>query len=143
MRGDLEWGTIPGLVRYAAERFPDLEALVDGELRLTFPQLAAAVTESAAAAIAAGVEAGDRAAIWAPNVAEWVIAALGLLSAGAVLVPLNTRFKGREAADILARSGCKLLFCVNGFLGNDYTVDASRRRAARAPRTPGDHHPSR
>lgn len=122
MRGDLQWGTIPGLVRYSAEQFPDLEALVDGALRLTFPELHAAVGESAAAAIAAGVEAGDRAAIWAPNIAEWVIAALGLLTAGAVLVPLNTRFKGREAADILARSRAKALFCVNGFLGNDYVA---------------------
>jgi acyl-CoA synthetase (AMP-forming)/AMP-acid ligase II len=122
VRGDLEWGTIPGLVRYSAEEFPDLEGLVDGDLRLTFPQLAEAVDRSAAAAIAAGLEVGDRAAIWAPNIAEWVIAALGLLSAGAVLVPLNTRFKGREAADILTRSRAKVLFCVNGFLGNDYVA---------------------
>jgi acyl-CoA synthetase (AMP-forming)/AMP-acid ligase II len=122
MRGDLQWGTIPGLVRYSADEFPDLEALVDGDSRLSFPELATAVDAAAAAAMAAGVEAGDRAAIWAPNVAEWVVAALGLLTAGAILVPLNTRFKGREAADILARSRAKLLFCVNGFLGNDYVA---------------------
>jgi acyl-CoA synthetase (AMP-forming)/AMP-acid ligase II len=122
VRGDLEWGTIPGLVRYSAERFPDLEGLVDGDLRLTFPQLAEAVEGSAAAAIAAGLERGDRAAIWAPNIGEWVIASLGLLSIGAVIVPLNTRFKGREAADILTRSRAKALFCVNGFLGNDYVA---------------------
>jgi acyl-CoA synthetase (AMP-forming)/AMP-acid ligase II len=122
VRGDLEWGTIPGLVRASAGRFPDVEALVDGDTRLTFPQLAAAVDESAAAAVAAGLAPGDRAAIWAPNIAEWVVAALGLLATGAVLVPLNTRFKGREAADILGRSRARILFCVNGFLGNDYVA---------------------
>jgi acyl-CoA synthetase (AMP-forming)/AMP-acid ligase II len=120
MRGDLEWGTIPRLVRVAGERYPGVEALVDGEVRLTFPQLAEAVGESTRAAMAAGLEAGDRVAIWAPNTAEWVIAALGLLSAGAVLVPLNTRFKGHEAAYILGKSRARALFCVNGFLGTDY-----------------------
>ncbi len=119
-RGDLEWGTIPRLVRVAGERFPGLEALVDGNTRLTFPQLAAEVERSARAAMAAGLEPGDRVGIWAPNSAEWVITALGLLSAGAVLVPLNTRFKGHEAAYILGKSRARALFCVNGFLGTDY-----------------------
>jgi HIP---CoA ligase len=120
MRGDLEWGTIPRLVRLAGERYDGLEALVDGDLRLTFQQLAAAVAESARAAMASGIEPGDRVAIWAPNIAEWVLAGLGVLSAGAVLVPLNTRFKGAEAGYILAKSRARTLFCVNGFLGNDY-----------------------
>ena len=58
--------------------------------------------------------------IWSPNCAEWVIAALGAVGAGALLVPLNTRFKGAEAAYILRRSGARLLFTVEGFLGTDY-----------------------
>ena len=70
--------------------------------------------------MAAGITPGDRVAIWAPNMAEWVLAALGLLGAGAVLVPLNTRFKGPEAAYVLKRSGAKALFTVRGFLGIDY-----------------------
>ena len=74
------------------------------------------------AAMAGGIRPGDRAAIWAPNCGEWVIAALGLLSAGAVLVPLNTRFKGEEAAYILGKSGARTLFTVNGFLGTDYAA---------------------
>ena len=60
----------------------------------------------AAALIATGIEPGDRVAIWAPNCWEWVVALLGLQSAGAALVPLNTRYKGVEAADILRRSRC-------------------------------------
>ncbi|HSS12208.1 MAG TPA: FadD3 family acyl-CoA ligase [Acidimicrobiales bacterium] len=122
VRGDLEWGTIPRLVRVAAERYLDVEALVDGAMRLTFADLADAVVEATGAAISAGIEPGDRAAIWAPNSGQWVIAALGLLSAGAVLVPLNTRFKGQEAAYILGKSGARALFTVNGFLGTDYVA---------------------
>ena len=120
MRGDLEWGTIPRMVRASAERYPDLEALVDGPTRLTFPELSDAVDRATGAVMAGGIRPGDRAAIWAPNCGEWVIAALGLLSAGAVLVPLNTRFKGEEAAYILGKSGARALFTVNGFLGIDY-----------------------
>lgn len=120
MRADEQWGTIGRLVMASAERFPEVEALVDGDLRLTFPQLRDAVVEAARAHIAAGVGPGDRVAIWAPNIAEWVISGLGAVTAGAVLVPLNTRYKGTEAADIIRRSGASVLLCVNGFLGNDY-----------------------
>ena len=120
MRGDLEWGTIPRLVRSAASRFGDAEALVEGQLRLTFAELSAAVDGSAAAAIAAGLEPGDRAAIWAPNVSEWILAALGVLAAGGVVVPINTRFKGDEAAFVLNASKARLLFTISGFLDTDY-----------------------
>ena len=71
--------------------------------------------------MAAGIEPGDRVAIWAPNLHEWILAAIGLQSAGAVLVPLNTRYKGGEAAYILNKSGARILCTVAGeFLGNDY-----------------------
>jgi acyl-CoA synthetase (AMP-forming)/AMP-acid ligase II len=70
--------------------------------------------------VAAGLEARDRVAIWAPNCAEWMLAALGALRAGAVVVPLNTRFKGGEAAYILRSSGAVVLMTVRGFLGLDY-----------------------
>ncbi len=120
MRADEQWGTIGRLVMASADRFPEVEGLVDGDLRLTFPQLRDAVVDAARAHIAAGVGLGDRVAIWAPNIAEWVISGLGAVMAGAVLVPLNTRYKGIEAADIINRSGASVLLCVEGFLGNDY-----------------------
>ena len=70
--------------------------------------------------MAAGVGARDRVALWAPNCAEWMLAALGILRAGAVLVPLNTRFKGGEAAYIVRDAGAATLVTVRGFLGTDY-----------------------
>jgi HIP---CoA ligase len=125
-RGDLQWGTIPGLVEDAAARFGEAEALVDMHgpqgttTRLTFDQLADEVAAATRAVVANGIDRGDRVAIWAPNCAEWVIAALGAVGAGALLVPLNTRFKGAEAAYILRESGARMLFTVEGFLGTDY-----------------------
>jgi acyl-CoA synthetase (AMP-forming)/AMP-acid ligase II len=119
-RADLIWGTVPRLVEDAALRHGDTEALVDGELRLTYAQLALEVDRYARGFVVAGVGAGDRAAMWAPNCAEWMLAALGLLRAGAVLVPLNTRFKGGEAAYIIRDAGASTLVTVRGFLGADY-----------------------
>ncbi len=120
MRADLEWSSVARLGSAAGERFGDHEAIVDGGTRLSFAALAERGAEAARAFAAAGVEPGDRVAFWAPNCHEWVIALLGVHQAGAVLVPLNTRLRGTEAADILRRSGSKLLCTVAGFLGNDY-----------------------
>jgi acyl-CoA synthetase (AMP-forming)/AMP-acid ligase II len=119
-RADLRWGTIPAAAVDAIARGGDFEALVDGDLRWSWRDLGVAVDASAKAFVAAGIEIGDRVALWAPNCAEWVVALLGLQSAGAVLVPLNTRFKGAEAADIIGRSRARILVTVDGFLGNRY-----------------------
>ena len=112
--------TTPELVGMAADRWPAAEALVDGRIRLTFRQLHEAVDRSTGAALAAGVEPGDRVAIWAPNSWEWVVAALGVHGAGGIIVPMTTRYKGGEAASILASAGARLLFTVPEFLGVDY-----------------------
>jgi acyl-CoA synthetase (AMP-forming)/AMP-acid ligase II len=121
--------TVPAVLERAARRFGDREALVDGDLRLTFAQLADAVDEASRAIIASGVQPGDRVAIWAPNMAEWAIAALGVHRSGAAVVPLNTRFKGEEAAYILQASGARMLFTVTDFLDTDYVALLGDRSA--------------
>jgi HIP---CoA ligase len=124
VRGDREWGTIPRLLRSSADRFSAREAIVDVSdgTTLSFTGLAAAAHDAARAFMSLGIERGDRVAIWAPNIWEWVVAALGLQSAGGVLVPLNTRFKGREAAYILGKSRAKALVTITGFLDTDYVA---------------------
>ena len=112
--------TIPSTLARAARMWPDVSALEDGDKTFTFQELEAAAQEACRSFIAAGVERGDRVAIWAPNSWRWEIAALGLQSAGAVLVTLNTRFKASEAAYVLEKSGAKLLFTMGDFLGMNY-----------------------
>ncbi len=114
--------TIPATLARAVERYGSSEALVDESLRLDYPALAARVDEAARGLIASGIVPGDRVGIWAPNIAEWVIASLAVHTTGAALVTLNTRFKGHEAAYILAKSGARMLLTVNGFLGFDYVA---------------------
>lgn len=115
--------TIPGAVLDAAERFGAALAVEEDDVRLSFSELADAGIAAARGFIAAGIEPGDRVAIWAPNIHEWILAAIGLQSAGATLVPLNTRLKKGEAAYILNKSGAKLLCTVTDFLGVDYVAE--------------------
>jgi len=142
------WRTIPEMVLSAADRFGDAEAIVDygdnpvgvdygdnpvgvdygdnpvgaGPLRLTFTQVVDRIRCAAGAFADLGITKGDRVAIWAPNCAEWIIAAFGLWTAGGVLVPVNTRFKPPEAADVIGRSGAKAVLVRHGFLGQDYSL---------------------
>jgi acyl-CoA synthetase (AMP-forming)/AMP-acid ligase II len=116
------WETLPELVAGAADRFGDAEAVVDGPLRLSFTELAERIRCAAGAFAELGIDKGDRAAVWAPNSAEWIIAAFGLLTAGGVLVPVNTRFKSEEAGDIITRSGAKAVLVQQGFLGVEYSA---------------------
>ena len=112
--------TTPELVLQAAARFGGRIAIEDGAVRLSFAELADRAIGAARAFLAAGIAPGDRVAIWAPNLWEWIVAALGLQAAGAVLVPLNTRLKGREAGYILRKSRARILLTVGEFLGARY-----------------------
>lgn len=112
--------TLPEVIQAAAARWPDHAAIVEGEQRLSYAQLAQHSDRVARALIALGIDPGDRVAIWAPNLHEWILAACGIHAAGAVLVPINTRMKGPEAAEMLARSGARALICIGEFLGQHY-----------------------
>jgi acyl-CoA synthetase (AMP-forming)/AMP-acid ligase II len=120
VRSEVTWPTIPAMVRDAAHRFADEDAVVDGDRRVGFAELSELVSGAARSLVAAGFEPGDRASVWAPNSLEWIVAALGITTAGGVLVPVNTRFRGAEAAYVLDRSRARFLFTVRGFLDTDY-----------------------
>lgn len=112
--------TIPGALGLAARLHPGRDAVVDGGVRLTWARLDDRVRTAVKSLIALGIRPGDRIAVWAPNSHRWVVAALAAASAGAVLVPVNTRYRGAEASWLLERGGVRLLFVENGFLGKDY-----------------------
>jgi len=106
----------------AAEQWGDLPALLEDGHVWSFTTLWAQCQCAASALIERGVSRGDRIAIWAPNCRQWIVAAIGAMIAGAAIVPLNTRLKGREAGDILRRTRARLLFTVEDFLGIDYVA---------------------
>ena len=118
-RDDRQPRTIPDVLDQAAKDYRDDEALVDGTTRLSFGQLAERVDIMARALVGSGIEPGDRVALWAPNSAEWVITSFAVYAIGAVLVPLNTRYRGEEAGHVLRTSRARLLFAVTDLLGSD------------------------
>ena len=112
--------TLPALLAHAVATHAERPFVRDGDRSMDFLQLDAARRRVARAMLGHGIRRGDRVAIWAPNRLDWILAATGAQSIGAIMVPLNTRLKGAEAAYILNRSGARLLFTVSSFAGNDY-----------------------
>lgn len=112
--------TIPRLVQQAALQYGKHTAIEEEGQVISYAELESIRQQATAAFMAAGLQHGDRVAIWAPNVREWIYAALGAHSVGAMIVPVNTRMKGSEAGYVLRASGAKVLCTVAGFLGFDY-----------------------
>ena len=81
-----------------------------------------------------GVGPGDRVALWLPNVPAYPILYFACTRLGAIAVAVNTRFRAVEVADIVGRSGAKVLACAPGFPPHRFPVDPGRRRSA-GPRT--------
>jgi HIP---CoA ligase len=113
--------TIPALVLDAASEAPQAEAVVDGQVRLTFGDLRDHAMQVARALLSEGIEPGDRVSIWAPNSWRWIVTVLGASLAGAVVVPINTRFRGPEARDVLERAEIRWLFVEDGFLDTSFS----------------------
>ncbi|WP_091117034.1 class I adenylate-forming enzyme family protein [Geodermatophilus dictyosporus] len=102
--------SVVAMLRTSVERDPGGEAVVelDGP-RLTFRELWDAAARVSGGLRAAGVQRGDRVAIRLGNGADWVLAFFGTLMAGAVAVPVNTRFTDAEAQYVVDDSGARVV----------------------------------
>ncbi|CAA9241781.1 MAG: hypothetical protein AVDCRST_MAG57-1526, partial [uncultured Blastococcus sp.] len=99
------------MFRSVVDRRPDGEALVElGGERVTYRQLWDRAARVAGGLRAAGVQPGDRVANRLPNGNDWVYAFWGTLLAGAVVVPVNTRFAEPEVRYVVDDSGAAFVF---------------------------------
>jgi fatty-acyl-CoA synthase len=115
--------TVGALLTRLAESLPDNEALVyaDRGLRWTFARLEIEAREIARGLIALGVTPGERVALWATNVPEWIVLQFALAKIGAILVTVNTALRGQEIDYLLRQSGTATLVTIRGFKEVDYT----------------------
>jgi acyl-CoA synthetase (AMP-forming)/AMP-acid ligase II len=109
--------TIPAVLRAAVAAVPDREAVVTPEARLTYAELLDRAQTFSRASLASGISAGDRVALWVPNTLDWVVAMLGLTGIGAIIVPINTRFKGDEARYLIDKAQASTLLVDDAFVG--------------------------
>lgn len=112
--------TIGRLLLRAEREFGGCESVVDGSIRATFADLVSDVVAAAQGLAARGIGVGDRVALWAPNSYRWVVTSLAIMGSGAILVPLNTRFKAAEAMYVLERSQARIIFIESDFHDIDF-----------------------
>jgi len=114
--------TIGANLRRVAAAHPGREAVVDVPTgrRWTYAQLDADTDTLARALIAAGLQAGDRVGIWAPNCAEWVLLQYATAKAGVILVNINPAYRSHELGYALRQSGVRLLVSAESFKTSDY-----------------------
>jgi fatty-acyl-CoA synthase len=103
-----------------AAREPAAPAIIAGEQRISWAKLEDLARRAAQGLADLGVGPGDRVALWLPNVPAWLVLYFACCRLGAIAVAVNTRFRGVEVADIVARSGAKVLACAPGFRRIDF-----------------------
>ena len=108
------------LLANIAEDTPAAPALIHGERTLSFAELLDCSARAAQGLADLGVGPGDRVALWLPNVPAYPILYFACVRLGAIAVAVNTRYRAVEVADIVGRSGAKVLACAPGFRRIDF-----------------------
>ncbi|MFC2095204.1 AMP-binding protein [Candidatus Bipolaricaulota bacterium] len=102
-------------------RYSQRNAILDPSgTSLTYKELDDKVDQLARGMLELGVAKEDKVGLWMPNIPEWVIAYYAIARIGAVVVPMNTRYKTHEVEYILENSEATTLFAVGSFAGIDY-----------------------
>jgi fatty-acyl-CoA synthase len=117
--------TVGNLLSRLAQTRPDSEALVykDRAQRLSFAGLETEARLIARGLMALGIERGERVAVWANNVPEWIVLNFALAKIGAILVTANTSLRAREIDYLLRQSEAGTLISVSGFKNVDYIAE--------------------
>src|SRR5882724_684902 len=110
------------LLTVLSRDYPQNEALIypARSLRYDFTQLEWLARKIARGLLSLGIETGDRVALWAPNIPEWVLLQFALAKIGAVLVTVNTSLRSAEIEFLLKQSECGTLITVAGVRDVDY-----------------------
>lgn len=103
-----------------AKKYPQKEAIICEDRKLTYQEMSKKVNGFAKGLLKIGVQKGDKISLWMSNRPEWIIAKFGSAKIGAILVPINTRFKKHELEYILKQSDSSTLIMMDRFLNINY-----------------------
>mgnify|MGYP001424684523 CR=1 FL=1 len=114
--------TIGQMLNEVAKRVRNREALIhaDVNVRYNYSLLLWEVDRAAKGLIAMGIEAGDRVALWAPNIPEWIVAQLALSKIGAIFVPVDPGAGLKELQFLLEQSESKAIIMARGLEDEEY-----------------------
>lgn len=113
--------TLSEVLRSTAHEFPERDAVLDPSgVSWSYADLDARVERLARGLLELGVQKDDKVGLWMPNIPEWIAAYFAVARIGAVVVPMNTRYKAHEVEYILRDSEATVLFAVDAFVGIDY-----------------------
>jgi len=114
--------TIGSNLAASVERFGELDAMVDlpSGARWNYRELHVAVRRLASGLLRAGIVAGDRVGIWAPNRPEWTLLQYATAEIGAVLVNINPSYRVHELEYVLNQSGVRMVVAARNFKTSDY-----------------------
>lgn len=104
----------------SAEKYPNNSALICKGRELSYKELNHQINMLAKGLIKLGIQKGDHVSIWLPNSSEWIICKFAIIKAGAVMIPVNTRYKAKEAEYIFSQSDSSTLFMTDSFLNIDF-----------------------
>ncbi len=104
----------------AASRWPERDAVVIGDSRLSFRDISERSRNLAAGFQALGVKKGERVGVWLENSDPWVLSFWALTRIGAILVPFSTRWTASEARGVLRQSGLSAMVVGDRFRKVDF-----------------------
>ena len=109
-------------------KFPKNDALVyvDRNVNYTYEEFKQKVELLAKGLIKLGIKKGDKIAVWAYNVPEWVLLQFATGKVGAILVTVNTYYKSHELEYLLKQSDSTTLFLVQSFKDVDYVETVNK-----------------
>ena len=140
--------TLGQMLDATVARYPDNDAIVyvDRNFRLTYRQFQQSVADLAKGLMALGVQKGEKVAIWATNIPNWVILQFATAKIGAILLTVNINYKSAEIEYLLGQSDTENLFLIDGYQDTDYittiydlvpelkTMERGRMVSSRFPR---------
>lgn len=121
--------TLPALLRELAITYPEREAIVDGDRKVTYRELHQAVQNFARGLAGLGAGCGDKIGILMGNRLEWVVSAFAATCVGGVAVAVNTWYTPREIAYALNHADVRYLICTPTYMKQDYVQTLETLRA--------------